>query len=443
MKKLLMIVLLILLPSACLADVGSRFDSWVAPLVEDRHLAGAVLVKHRGEVLLHRAYGEADRERRLANRVTSRFAVGSISKQFTAAAILRLRDGGRLRLDDPVARYLSVETATARAVRVIDLLNHRSGIRRDLPEDWPEKSRLETCRRLLDAEPEFDPGSRTSYSNGGFVVLACVVEAVTEESFEEHLRRTLFRPLGLSGTDVWDGLEGLAQQAVGYDPGGPRGELRPAPRRRLRHPGADGVVSTVADLARWTEALVAGEVLSERSTAEMLGDAGNGRGFGVAFYRRAGRSVIGHDGVTTGYTAFLEWYPQDELLVAYAGNIRTSGFEFLEDALPRLVLGGELPELDHPRRGLSWGRDDSLTGKYPVHDGLEIDIVRHSRGLELKGTGGYFTPLLEVGEDAYWYPALFARVRPLRNAHGEVTALQWRSVHGQEFEIPRRPPLQP
>ena len=177
----------------------------------------------------------------------------------------------------------------------------------------------------------------------GFVVLAAVVEAVTGAEFRAHVRSTIFEPLGLSDTSFWDGDRALPGQALGYDPGGAGEPLRPTPPdSKGRHLGADGIVSTVDDLARWTEALTDGRALSARSSKEMLSDAGNGRGFGVGIYRRRGRRVIGHDGVTHGYTAFLEWYPDDQLIVAYAGNVRTSAFEFLEDALPAIALGGEL-----------------------------------------------------------------------------------------------------
>ena len=127
----------------------------------------------------------------------------------------------------------------------------------------------------------------------------------------------------------------------------------------------------------------------------------------------------------------------EELIVAYAGNVRTYAFEWLETALPRLVLGGELPEYPQIDGGIP-GIDAGIVGRYRVHDALLLDVTRVGDHLELKGTGGYPTPLLRIAADRYWYRARFSSLEFVRNDQGDVTTMKWIDAHGSSFDIPRQ-----
>ncbi len=428
-------------PSAARQDpLVERFDAWVEPMVAARDLAGTALVEHAGRTVLHRSWGLADLERVRLNRPETRFGVGSITKQFTAAAVLQLVDDGKLRLDDTIADLLTLPPAVdrelARSISLRQLLGHSSGLARDVPETLDGSDLQALAARLLALPRTFEPGERVEYSNSGYVVLAAVVEATTGQPFERVVTERILAPLGLASTGFRTGSETIPT-ATGYDPGfGPAG-LLPTPETDVRRSlGATGLASTPADLARWIRALAAGEVLSPESTRLMLEDQGAGRGFGTGIYRRGGRKVIGHDGVENGFVAFVELFPDDDLIVAFAGNIRTSAFEYLEDALPSLAVDLPLPEVRRPWSARP-ATDASLIGSFRVHDSLVIDIAASPEGLMLRGSGGYFTPLLQVERDRWFYPALYADIVVQRDDRGSAIALAWTTVQGARFEIPR------
>ena len=416
-------------------DPTARLDAWIQPLVEARDLAGTVVVRHRGVDLLARSYGWQDLEGTAAIDPSTRFGVGSITKQFTAATLMVLWDEGRVDLRAPITELLP-ELSPHHDITLHHLLTHQAGLVRDLPDSLPvDVSFLE----ILAAQPRLaEAGQASVYSNCGFGVIAEAIERIAGFPFEEVMRDRLLRPLALHDTDFWDGRPRGKDHADALDPdlGPARVALAPqVDMRRLR--GAGDLLSTPRDLVKWLSALSEGELFSEEARTLLTTDHGDGRAYGFGVYTRGGRRVIGHDGVTNGFTAFAEWYPEEELVVAYAGNVRTYAFEWLETALPRLVLGGDLPV--YPRvDGGSPGVDAGIVGRYRVHEALRLDITQVDSHLELKGTGGYPTPLLRIAVDRYWYRARFSSLEFVRNEEGDVTTMKWIDAHGSSFDIPRQ-----
>jgi hypothetical protein len=170
----------------------------------------------------------------------------------------------------------------------------------------------------------------------------------------------------------------------------------------------------------------------------MLDDYGDGRGYGVARYSRHGTSAIGHDGVTNGYTAFVEVYPEKNTVVAYAGNIRSGAFELMETAIIGLSLGVpvDMPEApsdsDAPVAEEEGG---PVTGIYELFPGFHLTVTLEKDRLYLKGTGGYPTVLSTLGGGDYFYRAMYATVRFRRS--GEESHLIWIDRAGREYTAVR------
>ncbi len=255
----------------------TQLGPWLRAEAAVDRFSGAVLVARNGHVLHRAAYGLADRERAVSLTPEHRFRLASLSKQFTAAAVLQLQDQGVLSVDDPLCRWLQPCPDAWRPITLHHLLSHQSGVpnlmdRRDWAElrwrDWTlEQLAADSARLPLD----FPPGTRVEYSNAGYNLLGLVIERASGRPFADHLRVALFEPLGLRNTG-WDDdtvllATGYAATAEGL-----------GPRRRSGAQvvyAAGALYSTADDLLRWNRALHGGpgvtrRVLSDRSYAQMI-----------------------------------------------------------------------------------------------------------------------------------------------------------------------------
>ena len=320
-------------------------DEVVRAQAEDHAFMGAVLVAREGRVIFESACGLANAEWAVPNTPDTAFRVASVTKQFTAAAFLRLAEQGRLRLDDPAARHVEGLPAAWQGLTLRQLLNHTSGIPEfsKLP-DYADRRRgppdLERSLARLYAFPlESAPGEKFSYSNSGYILLSHILERVTGRTFGEHLREEFFAPLGLADTAVDSNGAIVPRRAAGYFR--PQGKLANAPFINMDVPmGAGALRSTVRDLWRWTEALMGGQVLSSASLAEMTTPGLGDYGLGLVIKESQGRRIIEHGGSIEGFTAHLRYYPETRVTIVVLANVNSPAPPKLADALGAIAHGG-------------------------------------------------------------------------------------------------------
>ena len=220
----------------------------------------AVLVARDGKILFEKAYGLADIENHVPVTAETKFRIGSISKQFTAAAILKLQEQGKLSVEDKLTKYYP-DYPRGGEVTLRHLLTHTSGIHSytDKPgfmDSVTKPIKSDALVKSFENDPfDFDPGQKWSYCNSGFFLLGCIVEKVSGESYEEFMRKTFFEPLGMRNTGVHHSDAELKNVALGYD-GGPK---RAVNWDMSWAGGAGALYSTVGDLYRWNEAIFHGK----------------------------------------------------------------------------------------------------------------------------------------------------------------------------------------
>lgn len=290
------------------ASVGARLDE--AMQTHDG-FAGAVLVAREDEVLLSKGYGLSDAARGKANGPTTRFRIGSITKQFTAAAILLLQERGRLKVTDHLCEYLPRCPAAWKPITLHHLLTHTAGLPEvtDLPQFEAASQRPTTPDQQLGwvrGEPlEFAPGSNFHYSNTGYLALGRVIEKVTGQSYETFVNTAIFEPLGMrdSGYDTGDD-----DVAVGYS----TGTTVAAPINMVVPHAAGALYSTAQDLLVWEHALLGGDLLRPASLTAMTTSAvdltdklGFGYGYGIYVSLEPSKPVLGHDGGINGFRSLL------------------------------------------------------------------------------------------------------------------------------------------
>jgi CubicO group peptidase (beta-lactamase class C family) len=308
-----------------------------------------VAIARGGQTAYRRTYGMADLEHGVPMPSNAMFQIASLTKQFTAAAVLRLVEQGRLRLDDDVRDYLPDVDNEGHVVRVRTLLNHTSGIPNlyDL-EAWPEirPLRLDRAgtRPLVAAAAQahgldFAPDTGWRYSNSGYDLLGDLIEAVSGVDYETYLRRTLFEPLEMADTSFCPWSRIVQRRARGYEPDGDSlvNAFRVSQGVLF---ASGGLCSTVDDLLRWNEALHGGRVLRPESYRRMTTPEGGSRRYGFGLYSSelGGHPVYRHNGYINGYSAQLEYFPEDELSVVVLTNTPAAVAGMAED-LARVVLG--------------------------------------------------------------------------------------------------------
>ena len=331
-------------------DVDAVFSQWTVATP-----GCSVGVDLDGRSVLEKGFGMADLERGTANRPDTIFEAGSVSKQFTAAAVLLLARDGKLSLDDPIQKYLPELPDYGTALTIRHLLTHTSGMR-DWGSvagigGWPRTTRVYTHAHVLDILSRqralnFVPGSRWSYSNSGFNLAAILVARVSGMSFSEFTRQRLFHPLGMTSTS-WrdDHTRIVPRRALAYE--------REDDGYHLDLPfenvyGNGGLLTTVGDLLKWTrnfQSPVVGDAafVREQTTAGQFSD-GRAHDYGLGVWVGAYRGLreVRHSGSTAGYRAYLTTFPDARASVAVLCNAADAAAEALTYKVVDAVLASSL-----------------------------------------------------------------------------------------------------
>jgi CubicO group peptidase (beta-lactamase class C family) len=301
-------------------------DRYVADLVEEG-FSGAVLIAEEGNVLVHEGYGLSDTADDTAVTAETVFLMGSVSKQFTAAAVLRLEMDGLLRVNDRIDSHLNGVPDDKRLITIHQLLTHSSGLQKhSFRHDFVDVSREAAVEQILSRDLLFEPGTGVSYSDDGYKILAAIIEVVSGRSWEQYLRSHLFVPAGLNDTGFfdeprWSGRNVATGYRAGRDEGAP--SEWPGPFWALK--GAGGVMSTVGDLFRWWQALEDGEVLSDGQVVKMwtpYEHIGGRASFGYAWVivEADGETFVEITGAGSSHNAYFHATRGDGPVVIVASN---------------------------------------------------------------------------------------------------------------------------
>lgn len=275
----------------------------------------AVVVLRDGHIVFSRAYGMANVELGVPNTTRTKFRIASVTKTFTALAILQLVERGRVRLDDRVAKYLPDFTGGDR-ITIHHLLTHTAG----LPDFIP----FEQAKKMT---PESVPGERLNYSNIGYIALGKIVAAVTGRTFEEYLREAILVPAGMTETGVDRRQPIEKNRASGYVRGEQGALVNADYTDSGNDPEAGGLYSTAEDMAAWVKALLSWKIVSEETfrkaaTPVRLNDGregGYGYGFTLNSYR--GLRQVSHGGDINGFNSYVAIYPEERLAVIVLSNL--------------------------------------------------------------------------------------------------------------------------
>jgi CubicO group peptidase (beta-lactamase class C family) len=324
------LILLLWAPGAVAQTPASldRIDRYVRGELARQRIPGLSVALLRGDsLLLARGYGYANLEHHVPATDSTVYEVGSVSKQFTAAAAVLLSEQGRLSLDDPIVRFLPEGSAAWPRVTVRHLLTHTSGIPQDTMPDYRRDYTENELVRSAAAQPlEFEPGDRESYSSTGYAVLGFIIHRVTGVFWGDFVRDQIFRPLRMGTARVNSDADIVPNRAAGYYFANDtlKNQEWVSPSNSAT---ADlGLTFSVRDLAQWAIGLNHGKVLSRAGweaswTPVRLNDGGTfPYGFGWYLTQQRGYSRIGHAGAWRGFQASIQRYPDFDLTVVVLAN---------------------------------------------------------------------------------------------------------------------------
>ena len=352
---------------------------------------GMVAVARDHRIIFQHGYGYANLEAKTPFTPDTRFRIGSLTKQFTAAAILLLQQEGRLKTSDPLSRFYPHPPAAWSKVTLRNLLTHTSGIP-DVDFGLVAKNALHTPEDLMTGIPEkpleFQPGTKAKYANINFMLLGRVVEQASGEPYCRFLQERIFTPLQLTETGCDTNSNDAPQRALGYRPSA-HGPVLVEAYALSTLIGAGNLDSSVDDLIRWTEALHSGKVLSPASLSEMTTAFLDGYAYGLEIDSQYGDLDISHNGTVDGFFSCLDYIPQTKTTVVVLsnlvgeGNHATPGTLALDTELVRLsmnddaILPSEGGEANVPEKILR-----AYSGRYrstdPEHP--QILVVNYADG---------------------------------------------------------------
>jgi D-alanyl-D-alanine carboxypeptidase len=353
--------LLILSVATCIAQaeqLSQKLDQAAAAYESKRHFMGSVLVAKGGKILLEKGYGMADLEWNVANVPEGKFRLGSITKQFTATAIMQLAAQHKLSEDDKACKYFDQCPEPWKQITIRQLLSHTSGIpsytdSKDFPKPKFLRVPLTQPEILLltkDKPLDFPPGTKWKYSNSGYIFLGIIIEKVSGEKYADYLKKHIFDPVAMHDSGYDETAEVLPYRVLGYQPCGK--SLCNSDYIDMSLPfSAGSLYSTVQDLYKWDRALYTDKVLSKADRDRMWTPVMNNYGYGWMLNKMVNHKQIGHGGGIPGFSTYIARFPDDDAAVIVLGNNVGVSAESVAAALAG-TLFGEKVELPGERKAV-------------------------------------------------------------------------------------------
>jgi CubicO group peptidase (beta-lactamase class C family) len=417
-----------------------KINAYISTYVKTNDFSGCVLVARNDSILFSHCYGKADFSFDIDNTQETKFKIGSISKQFTAAGILKLEEDGLLSTSDPIAKYFPTKTIS-NDLTIHHLLTHTSGLVDiyDLQGFYSFPCAgvnfAEIVDMVLEEEPYFKAGEQYFYSNGGYLILAKIIEDVSGETYEEFISNYIFHELGMNSSGSCGKNEVVKNLSVGYDPLGYEKLLQTNDIDYLTK-GAGSLYSSPNDLLIWINSLKERSLLSESSYQKFFKNYGNAYGYGISVYKSSGKEVFGHDGRIAGYIADYLHYKEDDVSIIITGNIQTGVADFLRRDIAAIVFNQEYqtsaknvpPATDYP------SNVKNIPGAYSFGPSFTVYVEIVDGRLQAKANQGAYSELVPLQDGRFFNRTLYAYIKFEEDEKGTITKMIWENNDGNTFD---------
>jgi CubicO group peptidase (beta-lactamase class C family) len=412
------------------APLASKFDEYLSAAAKQGFI-GSALVARDGKVIFSRGYGMANLEWDIPNTPQTKFRLGSITKQFTAASILLLQERGKLGVQDPICKYFDNCPEAWKEITIHHLLTHTGGIPNFT--SFPDYRKTMTIpvtmqslvERFRDKPLDFKPGEKMSYSNSGYIALGHIIEKVAGESYESFLQKNIFDPLKMTNSGYDRHTTVLKNRATGYS--SRNGKRINSDYLEMTIPHAAGALySTVEDLFAWNEALFSDKLLSAKSREAMMTADKNNYAYGLTVNQQHNRRVVAHGGGINGFNTILARFPEEKVTVVVLRNAdygSPAPGKVSQDLAA--ILFGEKYEIPRERVAIKIDPKilDAYVGQYELRPDFIITMTREGDSLMTQATGQPKFELFPESETKFVLKVVDAQVTFVKDDKGVVTHL--------------------
>lgn len=430
-------------------QLTADFDRIISSEFKPREPGGVVLVARKGEVIYQKAFGMANVELNVPMGEEMVFNVGSITKQFTAVAVLQLAEQGKLSLQDEVTKYLPDYPTGGQKITVENLLTHTAGIPASAPEAMTS---LQGRKNLVGLQEiiatfkqrplDFAPGTKWSYSNNGYMLLGAVIEKASGMSYPEYLSRNIFGPAGMTQTLFGDDQMLVKNRAASYVYSRAESRFLNARNDKLETAYSAGAIqSTAADLFRWNRALHAHRLLKKDSLEKALtehrlpGGKGTHYGYGWFVGNIQGSPLVEHGGNMGGFMSHAIYLPREDVFVAVLYNFRAARLpEFLAGDLAALTIG---KPYDIREVTLDENLLKTYVGVYE-EEGVDRLITVEGGQLFYRRVGANRMSLKPYAKDKFFFENTSIVGEFKRDASDRIVSLELSSKRGVSSNVLRR-----
>lgn len=423
---LLFLLLFTGLQSVAQQNLSADFDKLIQEIYKPGGPGATVLVAQKGRIMYHKAFGMANLELDVPMKTDQVFRIGSVTKQFTAAAIMQLVEQGKMGLQDEITAFIPDYPTHGKTITVEHLLTHTSGIKSytDMKE-WDQTVRrkdftpAELVDYFKDQPMDFDPGTDYKYNNSGYILLGYIIEKVSGETYASYVTEHFFKPLGMTNSYYGDTDPIIKNRAAGYSQADVKGNYANTPYLSMTQPYAAGsLLSTVEDLYIWTKALHGGKVIKpeslKKATTPYVTSTGENThyGYGLQLGNLLGSPTVEHGGGINGFLSNLLYLPDEDMCVAILTNCDCEPPGELSAKLAALAIDKPFAPAPVQLRDTTMLKD--YVGVYE-NEKQEQRFIRLEDGrLNSQRPGGAKYPLTPYGADRFFFEASFARIEFVR-----------------------------
>lgn len=414
-------------------DFRPKVDEYMNARLDAKGVGGSVLIAENGQMSVDKGFGIADQQANTPIYSSTKFRIGSITKQFTAASILLLQEDGKLNVNDPFCNYMASCPDAWKPVTIQQLATMASGIpsftalptfaelrKKDMK---PEESIALVSDKPLNAKP----GEVFEYSNTNYIILGMIIEKASGKTYEQFLNERIIKPLKLKNTGVDHGKERLKLSALGYTIKDDK--VVPAEVASMMVPYAAGALySTTHDLLTWNTSLHSGKVFKKPETLTQMLTVNRGTyAFGVNVVKDSkGRQRVSHGGGIEGFVTEAAYYPKEKLFIAIlVNNDRGSAGEVIRNLTA--IYDGQPITLPKKRVAIKLETKvlDQYVGEYEMTPAIKFAIVRDGENLTVQPTGQSKAPIYAETETDFFLKVVDAVIKFVKDENGKVTGMEF------------------
>ena len=427
----LTLLFIIIMQSAAVyasASIKSKVDEYINTLVKMEKFSGSILVAQKGKILISKGYGDANLECNCPNTPKTKYSIGSITKQFTAMAIMQLQEKGLLKVDDPINKYIA-DYPNGERITIHHLLTHTSGVPNysDLPDFWKTITLATTISNLVERFKnlplDFVPGEKYKYSNSGYVLLALIIEKVSGSSYESFLQDGIFHPLKMNNTGYFSHEIILKNRASGYLRGRD-GIVNAHYFDASTAMGAGCLYSTVEDLYLWDRTLYTDKLVNKGALERIFTPFKQGYGYGWGIDSMFTHKRIGHDGGGGGFYSDISRYVDDDVCIIVLSNFGHAPIDKIKKDLAAIVFN-EKYEIPRERKIIAIRPEllNSYVGQYELFPNFLLTVSREKNRLFVGATGQEEAEIFPEAENEFFYKVIDAQISFTKNDSGRVDKL--------------------